>query len=170
MNELLVMRHAKSDWTLGTSDFERPLNRRGERAADRVAEWLLDEQLCPDRILSSPAARARATAMAVAHACGTPAPAIEFDPDLYLAPAFTWMQKLTGRTEDRLLICGHNPGLDDLVERLASAPVEFAESGKLMTTAAVAHFRLDSWQDLDVGTADLVRLVRPADLENDRLD
>ena len=65
MNELLVMRHAKSDWTAGHADFDRPLNDRGIRAADRMAGWLLDEQLCPDHVISSPAARARATAMAV---------------------------------------------------------------------------------------------------------
>ncbi len=165
MNELLVMRHAKSDWTIGTSDLERPLNRRGERAADEMAEWILDEQLCPDLIICSPAARTRATATAVAVACGADPATIEFDPDLYLAGAFAWMQTLTRQIATRILICGHNPGLDDLVENLAAGPVPLSPSGKLMNTAAIAHFRVPSgWAALDDGGAELVQLVRPSHL------
>ena len=162
MNELLVMRHAKSDWSIGTSDFERPLNSRGERAADEMAAWILDEQLCPDIIISSPAARTRSTATAVAVACGGDPAAIQFDPDLYLAGAFAWMQVLTRQTAARVLICGHNPGLDDLVENLAGSTLTLAPSGKLMTTAAIAHFRVPSdWSTLDDGGGELVQLVRP---------
>ena len=92
MNELLVMRHAKSDWTAGHADFDRPLNDRGIRAADRMAGWLLDEQLCPDHVISSPAARARATAMAVVFCCSTDNHQVEFEQRAYLADAFTWLQ------------------------------------------------------------------------------
>ena len=69
MNELLVMRHAKSDWDVGGSDFDRPLNGRGERAAQAMAAWIIEEDLAPDRILTSPANRARTTAAVVAAAC-----------------------------------------------------------------------------------------------------
>lgn len=165
MNELLVMRHAKSDWTIGTSDFERPLNARGDRAADAMAAWILDEQICPDVIISSPAARTRATATAVAVACGGDPADIEFDHDLYLAGSFAWMQVLTRQTAARVLICGHNPGLDDLVESLAGGLVPLSRSGKLMSTAAVAHFRVPSdWSSLDAGGGELVQIVRPDDL------
>jgi len=165
MNELLVMRHAKSDWNVGGSDFDRPLNGRGERAAQDMAAWILEHDLAPDRILTSPANRARTTAAVVAAACDLGADDVEFDHDLYLTDAFTWLQKLMTRTEDRLLICGHNPGLDDLVDHLSDGSAALTSSGKLMTTAAVAHFRLpDGWSAIARPTAELLRLVRPADL------
>jgi phosphohistidine phosphatase len=165
MNELLVMRHAKSDWTAGHADFDRPLNDRGIRAADRMAGWLLDEQLCPDHVISSPAARARATAMAVVFCCSTDNHQVEFEQRAYLADAFTWLQLVASQPSGRTLICGHNPGLDDLVDHLSASPVPLSDSGKLMTTAAVAHFRFDtSWNELDQGSCELVQLVRPREL------
>ncbi len=162
MIELLVMRHAKSDWSAGEADFDRPLNERGTQAAAKMAAWLADEGLQPDCIVSSSAARTRATALAVAKACDVDLTMVEFDADLYLADAFTWMQKLTKQVEGRVLICGHNPGLDYLVDGLSSAPAPLSVSGKLMTTAAIAHFRFDvQWSDIAAGTGQLVQLVRP---------
>ena len=165
MNELLVMRHAKSDWTAGHADCDRPLNDRGIRAADRMAGWLLDEQLCPDHVISSPAARARATAMAVVFCCSTDNHQVEFEQRAYLADAFTWLQLVASQPSGLTLICGHNPGLDDLVDHLSASPVPLSDSGKLMTTAAVAHFRFDtSWNELVQGSCELVQLVRPREL------
>lgn len=169
MNELLVMRHAKSDWSTGHGDFDRPLNGRGIQAADRMATWLIDEQLCPDRVISSPAARTRATALAVVASCETDRSQLEFDDDGYLADAFTWLQILArhsaGQSEGRVLICGHNPGLDDLVDHLSNGRLPLSDSGKLMTTAAIAHFRLTApWNELTAGSCELVQLVRPREL------
>lgn len=163
------MRHAKSDWSTGHGDFDRPLNDRGIEAADRMASWLIDEQLCPERVISSPAARTRATAMAVVASCGTDRSQLDFEDDAYLADAFTWLQILArysgGQPEGRMLICGHNPGLDDLVDHLSASPVPLTDSGKLMTTAAVAHFRFDtSWSELSHRSCELVQLVRPREL------
>ncbi len=61
MKELLIMRHAKSAWDVSYStDFERPLNKRGRKAAPRMGEFMADRGLLPDLIVSSPAARAKA--------------------------------------------------------------------------------------------------------------
>ena len=60
--DILVMRHAKSAWnTDAASDFDRPLTARGERDAERMAEWLADVDIVPDAILSSSAVRAKTT-------------------------------------------------------------------------------------------------------------
>jgi phosphohistidine phosphatase len=165
--ELLVMRHAKSDWSTSDSDFDRPLNRRGERNAVQMAQWLLDQDLCPDRVLSSPARRARTTAMEVASACGVDQADVEFDDELYLADAWTWLEKLQDCTCHRLLICGHNPGLDQLVDHLSGGSAPFSDSGKLMTTAALAHFAHGpEWSALGSteGWCRLMSLTRPGDL------
>ena len=60
--ELMLLRHAKSDWPEGVADVNRPLKKRGKKAALRTGEWLLEQQLCPDWIVSSPAQRASETA------------------------------------------------------------------------------------------------------------
>jgi len=165
MIELLVMRHAKSDWDAGETDFNRPLNDRGVRAADRMAVWLEDEGLVPDRVVSSSAVRARATAMAVVYGCSVDRSVVEFEDGLYLADAFTWLQLLARQSCQRLLICGHNPGLDDLVDFLASTQVSLSTTGKLMTTAAIAHFQFDcDWTDITQGSGTLASLTRPRDL------
>jgi len=165
VNELLVMRHAKSDWSAGVSDFDRPLNDRGRRAADQMAAWLLDHELCPDRVVSSPAARTRATALAVVTECDIDRRRLEFETDGYLADAFTWRQLLAKQQPGRILICGHNPGLDDLVDELSGRRAPMSVSGKLMTTAAIAHFRVNSpWDQLREDTSELVQLIRPREL------
>ena len=161
------MRHAKSDWSLGVADYDRPLNERGRQAAAAMAEWLRAESLCPDQLLSSSAARTRATAHAVVDSCGLDLARVDFDRDLYLADAFTWLQGVhrVEATRSRLLICGHNPGLDDLVEGLAGVHVPRSPNGKLMTTAAIAHFAIDGeWSAVGSETARLVQLQRPREL------
>ena len=166
MPELLVMRHAKSAWDTGApTDFDRPLAPRGERDRWRMADWLLDEGLCPDEIVASSAVRARDTAMAVAQTCGLPHERVEYLRRFYGGGVHTWIARLRETTADRLLICGHNPDLDELVELLAAEPPRFTATGKLMTTAAVAHFTFDgAWSELGAGSAHLVQLVRPREL------
>ncbi|MFG0335704.1 MAG: SixA phosphatase family protein, partial [Maioricimonas sp. JB049] len=71
MKTLLLMRHAKSSWAdPSKADHDRPLNARGKRDAPRMGQWLLEQNLVPDRIVSSTARRARKTASRVASGCG----------------------------------------------------------------------------------------------------
>ena len=168
MPELLVMRHAKSAWdTDAPTDFDRPLAERGRRDRVRMASWLADEDLCPTHVLSSPALRARSTVEAVIAECRVPAAHIVSDRDLYDADARTWFDRLRSQPEsvERLLICGHNPSLDLLVETLCATDPPLSHNGKLMTTAAIAHLRFDRrWADLMPASCDLVTLQRPRDL------
>ncbi len=162
------MRHAKSDWSARQADFDRPLNRRGELAAQRMAEWLDDQDLIPDRVLSSSALRTRTTAMAVVRHCHVDLAKVDFDDELYLASAVVWRDVAVACTDERVLLCGHNPGLDELVDYLASGHAPLSASGKLMTTAAIAHFRLrGSWTSLSPETCELVSLTRPREIDDD---
>jgi len=71
MQTLLLMRHAKSSWDdAAISDYDRPLNARGRRAAPRMGQLLREEGLVPDLIVTSSARRALETAQAVATAAG----------------------------------------------------------------------------------------------------
>ena len=85
---------------------------------------------------------------------------------LYLASLGALLQVLREIPEEQnaVMIVGHNPGLDELVTYLSSVPVPYTESGKLMTTACLAHIKLpDEWNELQ-GKGELVQIVRPADL------
>ena len=117
---LYVARHAKSSWNNTTlSDFERPLNRRGERDAPRMAALLQSKGICPDLILSSPAKRARTTAEYYHKALGG---VLRFDTRIYEASVMTLLYLVQETLEevDTLMIVGHNPGLTALNDMLSN--------------------------------------------------
>ena len=165
---LYLMRHAKSDWhSAATSDFDRPLNQRGASDAARMGRWLQQEKISPSLILSSPAQRAKQTALAVVDELEMNPEQIQFNKDLYLADRATLLNILQAvpDTADSVLLVAHNPGLDDLVEWLASEPPPLSVSGKLMTTAAIAMFAVpEPWAKLKRNTASLRQLLRPKEL------
>lgn len=166
--ELLVMRHAKSAWDTGDVDFDRPLADRGRRAGAAMAELIADHDLGPDYVISSAAARAESTARFVIDACAVTRERWEMRSDLYGCSAQAWVDEL--RTHDasharRILIVGHNPTFDDLVLGLSATPPPLSASGKLMTTAAVAHLRFNhDWPQLGTKPGELVQLRRPREL------
>ncbi len=169
MTTLLVMRHAKSDWSTGLPDHERPLNPRGEDAADRMAQWLAESGYCPDHILTSSAERTQQTVAAVQRHCTVTDDDIEVDGDLYLASANAWLRAATDAGvhtgAEYLLLCGHNPGFDVLVDALSGGAAPLSASGKLMATAAVAVFDVTDWATLSPDTVTFVEVVRPRELD-----
>lgn len=166
--ELLVMRHAKSDWDApGERDFDRRLARRGRRDAPRIGEWLAQAGLSPDAVVCSPAMRTRETVSAVLERLDLAELTVKFDRRVYEASLEALLQVLADAPRDarRMLLVGHNPGMDDLVAHLAAQPPPLSRSGKLMTTAALAHFVLpDDWSQLARGCGRLVQLIRPKTL------
>jgi phosphohistidine phosphatase len=159
---LLLLRHAKSSYKDQTlADRERPLNRRGKKAAPRMGRLLRDEGLVPDRIISSSALRARATAWAVVQACGF-AGDVSLCHELYLAPPARYIEVLSRVQGDPgcVLVVGHNPGIEQLLAALTG-------SDQVMPTAALAVVSLPiaRWEELESCTAGkLVRLWRPREL------
>ena len=113
MKTILFLRHAKSAWgTPALSDHERPLNRRGERAARAMAEHLAAQERRPDLILCSTAIRARQT-LAPLVALWSPAPGISFEEGLYLASEELLLGRLRALPDDvgTVLLIGHNDGI-----------------------------------------------------------
>ena len=164
--ELLILRHAKSDWsTASLSDFERPLAGRGNKDAPRVGEWLRQQDLVPDAVVSSPAERAKQTALKVCEAMGVGKKPILWEMDIYAADEAA-LRKVLARCPakaDRILLIGHNPGLEDLLLFLAGDKVAIPPDGKLLPTAAVARLRMPrDWKDLSSGCARLLEIWRPA--------
>lgn len=164
MTELMLLRHGKSDWAKGLPDFDRPLSDRGKRDAQRVGNYLRVHSLLPDRVISSPACRARETAEKCVKAAGMTAAIIEYDDRIYEASAET-LSSVTEELRDtagRILLVGHNPGFDELAIALFGDDLERTDSGKLMTTASL--LRLDLGGNREGITGRFIALLRPGDL------
>ena len=166
--ELLILRHAKSAWdTDAASDFERPLAKRGKKAAPRVGQFLLQQGLVPDFVVSSPAMRARQTVIAVCEQMDISPDEISWDDQIYGGWTDSLVSVLTDCPNDarRVLIAGHNPGLETLLQTLCHHRVPIPPDGKLLPTAAVAHLQIDSdWGNLDSGVARLISITRSRSL------
>ena len=165
--ELLILRHGKSDWDAGTDDFHRPIKDRGKRSAQRIGTWLLKQRLVPDHVVSSPAERAIETARKACKAMGLGADVIVENPAIYLASRRELVQVLNGcpSAACRVMIVGHNPGLEDLLQYLAGGRIPLPEDGKLLPTATLARLGMpESWQTLPSGCANMMDLVRPGSL------
>ncbi len=167
MRTLLLLRHAKSSWkNSGVSDHDRPLNKRGKRDAPRVGRLLRRKRLTPGVILSSTAKRAHRTAEEVAR-WGAFDAAVQLEQSLYLADPETVVDvvRRASTEAERVLVVGHNPGMEELVGRLTGL-----SEPEPMPTAALAHIRLeiDHWKELRV-TSDgrLIDLWRPSELDDD---
>ena len=166
--ELLVLRHGKSDWTGRTPDFDRPLAARGRKAARRIGHWLREGDLLPDRVLSSPALRARQSAERVCLAAGLESVRIDHEPAIYEASLDTLLEVLAAipPRAARALIVGHNPGFEELVRHLGAGSLAKWEAGNLMPTAALARLAMPaSWEVLARGSATCLSLTRPRELD-----
>ncbi|HJS20115.1 MAG TPA: histidine phosphatase family protein [Anaerolineales bacterium] len=163
MKTLLLLRHAKSSWKQADlADHDRPLNKRGKQTAPRMGALLREEDLVPDLILCSSAMRAHKTALLAAEACSYTGE-IQQTRQLYHAEPQDFIEVLRQAAEEniRVLVVGHNPGLEMLVEELTG-------EAEVMPTAALAHIELslERWSDLDLETeCRLVKVWRPGELE-----
>lgn len=165
LRELLIWRHAKSDWSNeDISDKERALSERGRRNAKKMADWLAAQDLLPDVILCSTAKRAQQTLNRLCKDCDVQI----FNLDsLYLASLSTLLAELTKIEGKRILLIGHNPGLQNLIDYLRDLPVEQSSQVKLLPTAAIAQFIMPAdWSQLERGDGKLVGITRPKDLQN----
>ncbi|RZL32194.1 MAG: histidine phosphatase family protein [Pedobacter sp.] len=116
--ELIIIRHAKSDWgNANLSDFDRPLNKRGRTNAPEMAHRLVKQKIKPQLIVSSNALRAITTAKFFADTWQMPLDEIKQEPRIYEANVRTLLEvvnKLDNKF-DQIALFGHNPGLTDLV-------------------------------------------------------
>lgn len=163
-----LLRHAKSSWSdPGLSDFDRPLNARGEAAAPLMGKALAENGFRPDLILCSPAKRTRQTLARAAPGTSGDPPRIIFDERLYLATAGEWLNVLrtAGDGATAVLGIGHNPGLHTLAVNLAGSgsPSDIGRLTDKFPTAAVAliEFDGDAWADIGAGKGRLQTFITP---------
>lgn len=167
MRRLMLLRHAKSDWSeAGARDQDRPLNRRGREAVPKIAAYIARNALIPDHVLCSTAKRARETLELLA--AGLPQkPAAEFSERLYAAEpdAILELVRTTPRAIHSLLVIGHNPGLQQAALLLiASGDVDTRERlhEKLPTAALVViDIAADDWRKVHPHGGRLDRFITP---------
>jgi len=159
MRVLLVLRHAKSSWkNPDLDDHDRPLAPRGRRAAPRMGRLMREEGLLPDVAICSTATRARHT-LELALAAGGWSCEIHLTPALYAASAaqaLAIVREVPDRI-GRVLLVGHNPGLEELVHDLTGEAVD-------LPTAALCRLDCDCprWDELGrMRNADLTGLWTP---------
>jgi len=161
MRTLLILRHGKAAPEADGSDRDRPLTHEGKRAADVVGKLLLDEDLAPDRIISSSAVRARDTARRAAAAAKFRGVIDEVD-ELYLAEpeAYIAALKRLAVGAERVLIVGHNPGLEALALILTGEPMSLPTAGLVVCTLPLASFGALSLQV----RGEMTRFVHPKEV------
>lgn len=126
VREVLLLRHAEAVPGGAAPDFDRTLTAEGRHDAERVGLRLVAEGLRPTRVVSSPAARALETARLAARAWHLPDRDIHRDPRLYDADARAYAAIVLDHPGKRVLIAGHNPGIEDRVRDSVGAPAGFA--------------------------------------------
>ena len=162
--ELLLLRHGKSDWSIDTDDFHRPLKKRGIRGARQAGEWLRKQQLLPDTIISSPAERAIDTANKACETMGLNQQYIQQEQRVYEANIQTLklvLSKLSNNVR-RVLLVGHNPGLEELLLNLSAGQIKMPEDYKLLPTATLARLRISvPWSKIEKNCAEFLEIKRP---------
>lgn len=171
MIRLLLLRHAKSDWSeAGLADRDRPLAKRGRAGAELIAGYMRQQALAPDLVLSSPATRTRQTVSLVLDIIAT-SPKILFDETLY---DFGSGERLLAAIRDEggdaktLMLVGHNPAIERLAALLAGAgdaALMAAMQRKFPTAAlAVIDFADKAWSAVKPGKGTLTAFVTPKGL------
>jgi phosphohistidine phosphatase len=159
MKTIYLVRHAKSFWgDQSTPDFDRPLNKRGKRDAPFMGEILNDKKVKPDLIISSPAKRAKKTAIAIANEISYPEKKIVFKEELYEATINTILkilQKLDER-HNTIMIFGHNPGLTLLNNHISNQYID-----NIPTCGIVALTLNKNWNELNKNTCEFLYFEYP---------
>ncbi|MFT4638330.1 MAG: phosphohistidine phosphatase [Verrucomicrobiales bacterium] len=157
---LTIVRHAKSDWgEFTTPDWDRPLNDRGQRDAPVMGKRMKERGDAPDLIICSPALRAHTTAKLLAGGLSYPLEKLQLEKKIYEAPVSALLEVIQSCPDSvsHLMMVGHNPGSEQLVQYLTGEP--FSD----FVTCAVADVALDvsAWSSVGPATGKLLSYWYP---------
>lgn len=159
MKRLLLVRHAKSDWTHDLPDFDRPLNERGHKDAPKMARFLQEQDIQIEQFVSSPAKRAITTARYFAESFGNSK--IQKIEDLY-EPHFEDFENTILRLDDAfscVALFSHNPGISEYATNLCNEIIEFPTCG-----VAVIKIETNQWSQLLQSEKKLEAFYKPKEI------
>lgn len=163
---IYLARHAKSSWNSGAAtDYDRPLSNRGMADAVRMGNELNRLAWKPEKIISSPAVRAKQTCQTLCDKLGYDFDYVIWHKEFYAAYVVTLLHSLSALSESTksVMLIGHNPSMEDLLLHFCSDANEFQQdNGKLFTTGNIAKITVDTaWKDLTMCEATLEKILRP---------
>jgi phosphohistidine phosphatase len=172
MKTITIFRHGKSGWDAAVSrDFDRPINERGVRGSRLIGERLHKLGFEFDAVYCSPAVRCVETLDAFWEGYGKILHP-NWDKRVYLATGDSLLDWLNGLDEDgdHILICGHNPGCEELALMLVpdvKGDELRDEMEEKFPTASIAQISLsaNSWADVKEKSGSLMQFIRPRDLD-----
>lgn len=163
--QLLLIRHAKSDWNnVGLRDFDRPLNKRGHSNAPEMANRMVEQQIIPDLILSSPALRAITTATYFAENWDIDQPKIRQEYSIYEANVKSLLALVNQLDNkfDRVAMFGHNPGFTDFVNYLSDANIYNMPT----CSVVIIEFPFENWNEVSTETGKVILFDYPKSLDD----
>lgn len=165
VKRLILMRHAKSDWSATGDDHSRPLNGRGKDSAQAMGRWLAAQGWVPDEVLCSTSARTRQTLALL----GLPQVPTRYERALYLAEADEIIDTLRSATEDTVLLLGHNHGIAECANALVSKAPNHPRFRDYPTCAtSLIRFDVAHWSDLREGTGACEEFTVPREVIAER--
>jgi len=161
--KLWIIRHAKSSWNeRGVSDFDRPLNNRGQRDGPLVQNWLKEQDHLPQWVLASDAQRTRQTSAFIQAALDTSIPVV-FSHQLYLPTIYTILDVIaeTPSEVSSLAVISHNPASTELVNWLVGEQII-----DNLPTLGIARLNIPraTWEDISAASATLDFIGTPKQL------
>ena len=158
---LILMRHAKSDWSHNLDDHERPLNKRGRQSAYMLKSWLGLNDYAPDQVLCSSAERTQETLFRM----DLGVKEITFLREMYLADTATLLEVLKKASGDCVLMIAHNPGIAYFAAQMVTSAPDHARFADYPTGATtVIDFDIDDWEDVAPCSGTAVDFTVPRDL------
>lgn len=160
MKHLYLIRHAKSSWDSKTlSDFDRPLNERGNLTAPLMAELLKNQGVQPDLLISSPAKRAISTCNYFADILNYPLEKIQQELTIYEAVVDD-LYKIIHSIDEKfntVLMFGHNPSISYFIDQYINDYLPEVPTCGI----SILNLKVENWKDFNPSNVDFVSLLEP---------
>lgn len=162
MKRIYILRHGKAEDGYGKSDFERELIPKGKKKTIKVAQYLKENNIVPQKILASMAQRTIQTAEVMSDILSISKDAILVEKSLYLASSNSILDVLYGVDDQiqELMLIGHNPGLSSLATYLAGKEIDWMPTSGLVGV----EIQIDKWTDISGPLSHLLFYIKPNDL------
>lgn len=165
MKTVYIVRHAKSSWDFPhLSDHERPLLEKGKKRTRLINDYLIQNKIQVDLIVSSHAVRAYETAAIIARSINYPKESIRIDRMIYHANAERLIDQFYDMPNEinSVMLVGHNPTLTNFANQYLEKKIEW-----LPTSGVVCvNFKTDKWEDISLASFEPVFVITPKILKN----
>tara|TARA_B100002051_G_C16739177_1_gene643185 strand:+ start:1944 stop:2435 length:492 start_codon:yes stop_codon:yes gene_type:complete len=163
LKTIILFRHGKSNWNaLYKSDHERPIAKRGIKAARKIGQYIYDKKNIPDLVICSSAVRARQTAELAISAGNWGSPLV-IEKKLYGADSASLIKILKEQKDKNNSICitGHEPTMSSFINRYSNGGiVKFPTA-----TISRIDYNIDTWCNIDYYIGKFCWIIRPKELK-----